>query len=160
MIVSNSTPLINFAAIGRLDILEALFTTLVIPPAVEHELLERGHQYPSATEIQQTSFIVKHDIRNGMLRDALTRDLDIGEAEAITLALEQKAGLLLMDEIAGRMIAESYDLAFTGSIGCLIEAKQSGIISAVKPLLDAMQQEARFWINSRLYTKILTEQGE
>ena len=42
MIVSNSTPLINFAAIGRLDILEAPFTKLTIPPAVEHELLERG----------------------------------------------------------------------------------------------------------------------
>ena len=46
MIVSNSTPLINFAAIGRLDILEALFTKLTIPPAVEHELLERG-AYPA-----------------------------------------------------------------------------------------------------------------
>ena len=43
MIVANSTPLINFAAIGRLDILEALFATVTIPPAVEHELFERGH---------------------------------------------------------------------------------------------------------------------
>ena len=42
MIISNSTPLINFAAIRRLDILEALFTNVSIPPAVEHELLERG----------------------------------------------------------------------------------------------------------------------
>ncbi len=42
MIVSNSTPLINFAAIGRLDILEALFQKVFIPRAVEYELLERG----------------------------------------------------------------------------------------------------------------------
>lgn len=160
MIVSNSTPLINFAAIGRLDILETLFTTITIPPAVEQELLERGRQYPSMTKIRQASFIVKHDIHNVMVRDALTIDLDVGEAEAITLALEHKADLLLLDEIAGRMTAESYHLTFTGSIGCLIEAKQAGIIPAVKPLLDAMQQEARFWVNPRLYTKILTEQGE
>lgn len=160
MIVSNSTPLINFAAIGRLDILEALFTTLTIPPAVEYELLERGQQYPSMIKIQEAVFIVKHDISNIMLRDALTIDLDVGEAEAITLALEHKADLLLLDEIAGRTTAESYQLAFTGSIGCLIEAKRTNIIPAVKPLLDAMQQDARYWVNPQLYAKILAEQGE
>ena len=160
MIVSNSTPLINFSAIDRLDILEALFTEVAIPPAVEYEVLEGGHRYPGMTAIRQASFIVRHDIHNAMLRDALTIDLDPGEAEAITLALEEKAGLLLLDEIAGRTIAESYQLSFTGSIGCLIEAKKKGIIQAVKPLLDAMQKEARFWVNPRLYTRILTEQGE
>lgn len=95
-----------------------------------------------------------------MLRDALIIDLDPSEAEAIALALEQKADLLLLDEIAGRTIAESYQLAFTSSIGCLIEAKRIGIIPAVKPLLDAMRQEARFWLNPRLYARILMEQGE
>ena len=124
MIVSNSTPLINFAAIDRLDILEALFTKLIIPPAVEFELLERGAQYPNVTIIRQAAFIKKHDIHNEMLRTALSIDLDPGEAEAIILALEQKADLLLLDELAGRTIAESYQIAFTGSIGCLIEAKR------------------------------------
>lgn len=160
MIVSNSTPLINFAAIGRLDILESLFTELTIPPAVEHELLERGAQYPHMTVIRQAAFIVRQDIRNEMLRTALTLDLDPGEAEAIILALENKADLLLLDEIAGRMIAESYQLVFTGSIGCLIEAKRLGIIPAIRPLLDAMRQDARFWINPRLYARILSENGE
>lgn len=160
MIVSNSTPLINFAAIDRLDILETLFTELTIPPAVEYEVLEGGQQYPSMTAIRQVSFIATHSIRNEMLRDALTMDLDPGEAEAITLALEEKADLLLLDEIAGRTIAESYQLSFTGSIGCLIEAKKAGIIPAVRPLLDAMREKARFWLNPRLYARILMEQGE
>ena len=120
MIVSNSTPLINFAAIGRLDILESLFTTLNIPPAVEHELLEQGAQYPHAATIRQAAFIVKQEIHNEMLRTALTIDLDPGEAEAITLALEHKADLLLLDEIAGRML----------------------------------------WVHPRLYSRILSEQGE
>jgi predicted nucleic acid-binding protein len=160
MIVSNSTPLINFAAINRLDILESLFGTVVIPPAVEYEVLECGHRYPSVTAIREATFIARHAIGNAMLRDALIIDLDPGEAEAIILALEQKADLLLLDEIAGRTIAESYQLAFTGSIGCLIEAKRAGIIPAVRPLLDAMRQEARFWLHPRLYARILLEQGE
>ncbi len=160
MIVSNSTPLINFAAISRLDILERLFGTVVIPPAVEYEVLKCSSHYPSMTAIRQEKFIEKQGINNTMLRDALILDLDPGEAEAIALALEQKADLLLLDEIAGRTIAESYQLAFTGSIGCLIEAKRAGIIPALRPLLDAMRQEARFWLNPRLYARILTEQDE
>ncbi len=160
MIVSNSTPLINFAAINRLDILERLFGTVVIPPAVAYEVLEGSHQHPSMSAVREATCIARHDIANIMLRDALLLELDPGEAEAITLALEQKAALLLLDEIAGRTIAESYNLVFTGSIGCLIEAKRAGIIPAVKPLLDAMRDEARFWLHPRLYARILLEQGE
>jgi predicted nucleic acid-binding protein len=160
MIVSNSTPLINFAAVNRLDILERLFGRVVIPPAVAYEVLEGGQRYPSMSAVQEAKCIAQHDISNMMLRDALILDLDIGEAEAITLALEQKADLILLDEIAGRTIAESYQLAFTGSIGCLIEAKRAGIIPAVKPLLDAMRDKARFWLHPRLYARILLEQGE
>lgn len=95
MIVANSTPLINFAAIGRLDILETLFGTLTIPAAVAYELLERGGQYPSAIGLRQAAFIVRRDIRNLMLRDALTVELDPGEAETIVLALESGSSLRL-----------------------------------------------------------------
>ena len=95
-----------------------------------------------------------------MLRTALSIDLDLGEAEAIILALEQEADLLLLDELAGRTVAESFQIAFTGSIGCLIEAKRIGIIPKIKPMLDAMRMEARFWVNPLLYARILEEQGE
>lgn len=78
MIVANSTPLINFAAIGRMDILETLFSTVTIPPAVEYELSERGRQYPSRAALQQSAFIRKRSIQNVALRDALMIDLDPG----------------------------------------------------------------------------------
>ena len=64
MIVSNSTPLISFAAISRLDILEILLGTVVIPPAVEYEVLEFSSQYPSMTAVRQATFIARHDISN------------------------------------------------------------------------------------------------
>lgn len=110
--------------------------------------------------IQQADCITRQSIQNQMLCDALTINLDPGEAEAITLALEHHAELLLLDEIAGRTVASSYQLVFTGSMGCLVEAKRMGMIHAIKPLLDAMKEEARFWINPNLYSRLLREHGE
>lgn len=160
MIISNTTPLINFAAIRRLDILEQLFRTIVIPKAVEQELLEKGKEYPSTEEIEQATFLETLEVQNVQLCRSLKAELNEGEAEAIVLAVEHKPGLLLIDEIEGRRVAKSYHIPFTGSIGCLIQAKQKKIIPAIKPLLDAIETEARFWVSTDLYNTILREQGE
>jgi len=162
VIISNSTPLINFAAIQRLDILETLFGKIWIPTAVERELLEKGKLYPSteALKTRWSTLIETHTIKNVLLRMVLKLNVDDGEAEAITLAVEQNAQWLLLDEERGRTIAASYNISCLGSIGCLIRAKRIGLIPAIKPLLDAMQTEARFWVSAALYRTILKEYNE
>ena len=160
MIISNTTPLINFSAICRMDIPEKLFGRIFIPSAVEKELFAEGENYPNISELRKVNFIETLEVGNISLCNALKRDLDDGEAEAIALALERKGKLLLMDEIIGREIAESYSLKFTGSIGCISEAKKLGMISSVKPLLDEMRIKARFWINPKLYQRVLADNGE
>jgi hypothetical protein len=160
MIVSNSTPLINFAAIQRLDILEHLFGKLFIPNAVKIELTEKGDLYPSTAEIKKATFIEVKKILDTMLANSLRLDLDPGEAEAIALALEYNADLLLLDEIAGRKIAELHGIPFMGTIGCLVEAKNIGIIQKIKPLLESIQIEARFWLSEKLFERILKDNGE
>ncbi len=139
-----------------LDILESLFGTLVIPSAVEHEVEPQRSISPhgsySAGRLYHQAI---HS--NQMLRDALTINLDPGEAEAITLALEHNAELLLLDEIAGGRL-HLYHCVHR-SIGCLVEAKRMGIIHSIKPLLDAMKEEARFWINPRLYSRLYANTG-
>jgi len=51
-------------------------------------------------------------------------------------------------------------IKFTGSIGCIVEAKKLGIISSVKPILDEMRIKARFWINPKLYQRVLDDNHE
>lgn len=160
MIIADSTPLINFAAIHRLDILEHLFERIIIPKAVETELLEKGKRYPSAEELKRADFIDVIRINDVALCNSLKIDLDHGEAEVITLALEQNAELLLIDEIAGRTIAKFHNISFTGSIGCLVEAKRTGVIPKIKPLLDAIRLEARFWVSEELYRRVLSDSDE
>ncbi|CAN2049301.1 DUF3368 domain-containing protein [Candidatus Magnetomoraceae bacterium gMMP-13] len=160
MIISNTTPLINFSAIHRLDILQSLFEKIYIPSAVKVELFEKGKYYPSTTELKNVQFIETMSIHNTMHRDALLTELDIGEAEAITLALEKKAEFLLLDEVTGRMMAESYNIPIIGSIGCLVEAKRCNMIPSIKQLLDDMKYQAKFWVNPKLYEKILKDNNE
>jgi len=160
MIVSNSTPLINFAAIQRLDILEQLFATIYIPAAVKQEVLVKGAAYNSADEIRNAAFIRTMSIRNVALFNSLRMDLDDGEAEAITLALEQDAELVLLDEAAGRKTAKFHNLTMSGSIGCLATAKQQGLITEIKPILNMMQDKARYWLSKSLYQHVLLKCDE
>ncbi len=165
MIISNSTPPINFAAIRRLDILERLFGKICVPKAVKQELLEKGKDYPSAVELKERWFqdvtrVEVLNVQNIMVCRMLQMQVDNGEAEAIALALEQNPQWLILDESEGRRIAKSYNIPIIGSIGCLIEAKRRNIIPAIKPLLDAMQTDARFWVHAKLYTRILRDNHE
>jgi predicted nucleic acid-binding protein len=86
--------------------------------------------------------------------------LDAGEAEAIALALEIGAELLLMDDRLGRESARHLGLHYTGLIGVLIEARRKGLIRAVKPHLDALRDIAGFRLRETLYLRVLQDEGE
>jgi len=67
-------------------------------------------------------------------------NLSAGEIEAIVLAIERKAQLVLLDELESRAVAKHFRLNIMGSIGCLIEAKQRGIIPQIRSYLDCMKK--------------------
>ncbi len=157
MIISNTTPLINFAAIDRLDVLQQLFGKITIPHAVQAEFYEKGECYPSTVALKKVDFI---PLQSDLLAHSLMQELDIGEAEAIALAVEKKAETILLDELAGRSVADYYQISCIGSIGCLILTKQRGHIPQIKPLLDAMRNKAQYWIYPKLYERVLSENNE
>lgn len=88
MIVSDSSPLISLARIGKLDLLHRLYGELFIPRAVWHELVVKGIGQSGVEEIGSAAWIKTAVVANDELVLALQRDLDAGEAEAIALALE------------------------------------------------------------------------
>jgi predicted nucleic acid-binding protein len=90
----------------------------------------------------------------------LREELDPGEAEAIVLALECGADLLLVDERRGRRMATAAGLTVTGLLGVVAKAKRAGLIELAKPVLDELIQIARFWIGPDLYSEVLTALGE
>jgi predicted nucleic acid-binding protein len=159
-VVSDASPLINLARIGELDLLHRLYGALLIPDAVWREVVIKGAGQPGAEEVRAASWIKTRDVVNEHLVRALRQDLDAGEAEAIALALEVDADLLLMDERLGRETAQHLGVPYMGLIGVLIGAKRNGLIRAVRSRLAMLRDEANFRVSDALYARVLQDEGE
>lgn len=159
VIISNATPLIAFAKIGQLVLLQKIVTNLVIPKAAADEISTYPQGQPGFIDLQQESWIGVQSITSEQQVSLLLLKLDRGEAEVIALALERQAQLVLIDELTARKVAESLDLNVSGSVGILIRAKQVGELVAVKPLLDAMTQQG-IYFSQRFIDAVLRLVGE
>ncbi|MUG91054.1 DUF3368 domain-containing protein [Scytonema sp. UIC 10036] len=155
IVVSDTSPINNLAAINQLHLLQQLYGTVLIPEAVYQELTDPDFPVAGAMEVQTFDWIVTHSVANRTVVEALRNELDLGEAEAIALAIEFKASQVLVDERRGRIVAARLNLRYTGVLGILVEAKSQGLIAEVKPLLDALINEAGFWVATPLYNSVL-----
>ncbi len=160
IIVSDTSPVVNLYVIGQIEILETLYTEIIIPEAVYEEIVISGHGKPGSKELDNINWIKTRKVKDRNLVKALSRELDKGEAESIALAVESKADLLLLDEKIGRKIASRFSLNYIGLLGVIIMGKQKGIIDKVEPLLEKLILEAGFWIDPDLFNYILTTAGE
>ena len=98
LVVSDTSPITSLLQIGQAGILPAIFGRVLVPSAVEYELLRFHPSLPDYLDVQM--------IQDRQTAEMLCRELDRGEAEAIVLAEESRAEYLLMDERLGRSIAE------------------------------------------------------
>lgn len=160
IVVSDASVLINLARIGELNLLHRLYGKILIPHAVWQEVVVEGAGQPGAEEVRTSSWIETRDVANEHLVRALRQDLDAGEAEAIALALEVGADLLLIDERLARETAQHLGVRYVGLIGVLIVAKRKRLIGAIKPHLDRLRNEAGFRVSDALYARVLQDEKE
>jgi uncharacterized protein len=159
IIVSDTSPISNLAAIGQLKLLQQLYGNVVIPTAVYQEIINSGDTDPAVLAIKSVNWIQTLNITNTALFQTLQSNLDIGEAEAITLAVELNADRLIVDERRGRKEAIKLGLRVTGILGILLAAKQQGLVLRIQPLLDDLIANG-FWIREELYAELLQLAGE
>src|SRR5689334_2632813 len=98
IVISDASPLMNLGTVGLLDLLHRLYESVAIPQAVFDEIVIAGIGQPAADEVKTAAWVEVRQVNDRTLVQALDLELDIGEAEAIALATELKADLLLMDE--------------------------------------------------------------
>ena len=160
IVVSDSSPSIALCDLGKLDLLQKLYGRVILPDAVWSETAIAGEEQPGRKALFRASWIEHVKVQNQMLVKSLSQKLDIGESEAIALALELDADLLLMDERLGRKVATRLGIAVTGVVGLLLMAKSQGYLPAVKPELDRLRSELDFWVSESLYRQALLLAGE
>lgn len=159
MVVSNTSPILSLARIGKLNLLGQVYGSVLIPGAVRVEL-ERARKLHLATPLTSLPWLSVAQVSDRGRVESLLEYLDRGEAEAIVLALEMQPEVLLMDERAGRQIATDLGLKCIGVLGTLATAKRLGLVPALRPLVDALVSVAGFWIDAALMNQVLRDVGE
>jgi hypothetical protein len=159
-VVSNSSPLIGLARINQVRLLPLLYSELHVPEAVWNEVVVQGASQAGAAEAMQAPWIQRVGVKNTPLVLSLTQELGAGEAEAIVLAQELPADLLILDERHAREKARRLGIKFTGVCGLLVEAKGRGLLPAIKPVLHDLRNIAGFHIGPALQAEVLRLAGE
>ena len=156
IIVSDTSALSNLAVVEHLWLLEAIYQTVIIPDVVASELATASN--PAIPAILKLDWVQTRSLSQSQLANQLQQDrgLDAGEANAITLALELQADDLLIDERLGRQEAVRLGLSIIGILGVLLIAKQRSLILKVRPVMDALSDQAGFRISPQLYQRVLT----
>ncbi len=159
VVISDTSPVRALANLGLLRLLGEIYEEVIIPSAVESELADppAGH---IAVKVADLPFVRVHPVLDDSRFRSFLVDLDPGESEAMALALELRADLILIDETAGRARAKQVGLDTIGVLGILLEAKHRGLLETLAPLLDQLQTEHRFFIGSRLRNDVLLRAGE
>jgi len=158
MIVSDAGPIIIFARIGRLSLLLDVAGSMLIPDAVYEEIVVKKGGMPGAAEVAQAPWIQRAPVINRSIIGALPGVLHGGEREAIALAKE-RAAQLLIDEIRARRAARELGIEVIGTLRFLSEAKQLGHIDLVRPIIVQMQS-CGYRLDRALIRRFLEKIGE
>jgi len=147
------------AQMDHLSLLQELYHQIHIPWVVWDEVVIFGGGRPGAVEVCAADWIQVVEVHDTTGVRILRERLGAGESEAIVLAIELEADMLLMDEARGRRVAEGWGLNTTGTLGTLIMAKKQRLIPAVTPLLDRLRAGG-FRMSEDLYWAARSLAGE
>ncbi|MEN8177159.1 MAG: DUF3368 domain-containing protein [Pseudomonadota bacterium] len=142
IVVADTGPLIALARGECLQLLQALYQEIYIPPAVHTELRLRSGR-PGSNHLAEAMDkgwlqIKKPSDSTASSISELALILDPGEAEAIVLAEEVDCRFLLIDERKGRAVAKRRAVPIAGIAGVLLAAKKHGFIDEVLPIIKQL----------------------
>jgi predicted nucleic acid-binding protein len=92
-------------------------------------------------------------LENTEFYSILCQQIDPGEASVIALASQEKECLMILDDLKGRKVASALNLNFTGTLGLLVKAKRSGLVSEIKPFINKLI-ESGIRISSQVLAEI------
>jgi predicted nucleic acid-binding protein len=158
--VSNATPLIGLASIGRFDLLRQIFGEITIAQAVFDETVTKGRESGGAKlEVARANWVSVVPVKDRLAVAVLLDELDAGEAETIVLARELNADWVLMDEKKGRRKLTELGLPKIGTLGILLKAKQANLIPNIQPEIVKLRENS-ISLSQHVIEAVLRQAGE
>jgi predicted nucleic acid-binding protein len=157
-VICDVSPIQYLHQTGLLDLLRLQYGTITIPEAVAVELREgtlRGVDLPA---FEALGWIRIRQPAGGLLLP-IVADLGAGEREVLALGTESPGSLLILDDALARQYARMLNLKLTGTLGVLLKAKEAGLLAALAPVLERLQQ-LRFRIDPETRQAVLRLAGE
>ena len=148
IIIADTSCLILLHKIQEFGLLQKLFGYITVTSEIEKEF---GLELPDWVTVKNAS--------NQNYQNIIRASVDIGEASAIALALEESNPLLILDDLKARKLAANLNLNYTGTLGILVDAKLSGYLLSIKPVI-AKIRTTNFHLPDELEQKILRASGE
>jgi predicted nucleic acid-binding protein len=156
IVVADASPLNYLIQIDETHLLTLLYGRVIVPPSVNDELCSiHGPRKVRDWMSSPPDWLSIAD--PAPINGPQLQDLDLGERDAIELALKMRADLVLMDDWAGRNQAEALGLTVTGTIGVLEEASKRDLV-AIGDVLRRLFA-TNFRISAHLKRRVLAKYG-
>lgn len=150
-VLANTSPLIALDRIGRLHLLPQLYGKIVRPQAVVEELRAGRTAYPGSEPLFTADWLITEPDPPEMV---LRKELGAGETAVLTLALNTRADLVILDDLQARLVAVGLGLRVTGTLGVLLAAHHTGIEPDVRKAVTDLRA-AGFYLSDDLLNGIL-----
>ncbi len=158
LIVADASPLIGLVKINRLGLLRRLAKEIWIPREVWTELIDNGGDRPEVAELAAFLSGAVQDIDPVQAR-RFSRQVDPGESAAVALATANPGCLLLIDDAAGRRLAESLGVRCVGVGGLLLRAKRAGLVPSLTIEMSALRAHG-YYLGDKVTNELLKAAGE
>jgi predicted nucleic acid-binding protein len=150
-VVADSSFLIALATIDALPLLSRIFSELFIPEAVYDEVVTQGAGLPGAEEVASAAWIKQTRVEDAdKVRAYRAERLGEGEAEALALAEELNAGLVLVDDEQAWETAQRKGIACLRSVELLLEAHRRQLLDAEAVRVKLVDLGKKRWLNEEV----------
>ncbi len=158
-VVADTSPLFYLARLRRFSLLESLYGSVHVPETVWQETLAGGRLDseipPMLTAARASGWLTVHPVPPPLPLSGAAL-LDAGERDALALARQLDATLLLIDDRRGVRVATGLGFNVTGTLGVLVEARQAGLISRLAPELRSLRERTSFHFTEALFVHVLS----
>ena len=154
-VVCNAGPLIALGKLGRLDLLQKLYGTVLVPQQVYEETVTSGivRGAPDARLIREyfiRGTLLSVEVATGEL--GVETEIQEGEKATIQLAITRQAELVLVDDAVARELAQQRGLRLRGTLGVILEAVDRDVLipDEAALLVERIRQRRDIWIRDTL----------